>query len=187
MFFQRYPVLLEAGVLDPVIDNLVISGIKYAEAADLYDVVQFDFSMVAATAAASGSNASWWFSQNGNSSAFGQVRQPDANASAVRPLIVSVFGVCPETAGVTAAATGKVRVIGITGIAKGTGASSAFAKGEALCPTGGADTVQKATGALSAKIIAIATGRNTGDTGVSLDADTTGQCFLNGFGFGQDT
>jgi hypothetical protein len=184
MFFQRYPILIEAGVIDPVVDDLVISNVTYTTATDQYDVVAFDFLLNAAVAGAGIS--SWFYSQNGASSIFGRVRQPVANAGAVRSLAVPVFGICPDSGGVGAGAKGKVRLIGVTPAAKAAGAGLAQTKGECLCPTGAADTLLKATGALSAKIIAIATGRKSDDSGASADGDVLSQVFFCGFGLGHD-
>lgn len=173
MFFQPFPVLMNAGVLNPVTVELVVTDVLFREAAVAGNLMQFDF-----CAANGGDVSASWNPEDGTASVFGRVRQPDAAATAFSPLAVCVFGVALGTVG--AAGTGSLRVIGeVDTLVKATSASTEA--GACFVPVGGAHTVA---------VVAVATG--TGRKIVAIcrsdagSATTALRAFFNGFGFGQD-
>lgn len=171
MFFQPFPVLMQAGVLGPVTTDLVIEGVTFTEAADANDCVMFDFGLTTATT---------FDPSKGAASAFGRVRQNDANAAGIHVEAVAVYGISVDTN--AAAATGKVRVIGrCTPLC----ASHTNARGQMYRPTPGADTLTLvavpggtvgATGLLR-KIVAV----SESAAGASTTLPTV---FFNGIGLG---
>lgn len=184
MFHQMFPVLMNAGVLNPTYTDLVVDGIFFAEAADAKDVVAFDFGLVTAT---SFSPIAFTFSSDSTphtpTNAFGIVRQPDTNDGTPTKQLQStpIFGVAVATQ--TASSWGKVRLVGdVTAVPC---VSHTNARGMAMFATGGADTLTAcaAPGAYSTtksscvKIIAITTSANGATS-------TTSDVFFNGFGFG---
>lgn len=104
MFFQQFPVLMQAGVLGPVTTDLVIKGVKCTEAATANEVMMFDFTLTAATS---------FSPSKGNTSAFGLARKPILNTYTNGKLHQAVCPMAVAETAISAGASGDLRVIGV--------------------------------------------------------------------------